>query len=103
MSWAALSQLAVMGVARPAGPGTPAEPLARIDSQTEIGLGGDRSPRPSCKWPKWRRFGYVGKRALIEVAGLSNLEQRLTAIEPDFRSGGTRASLTSSPSRRLVS
>jgi len=55
--------------------------LARIDSQTEIGLAEIES-KAELQVAKVAALGYVGKRALIEVAGLSNLEQRLTAIDP---------------------
>jgi hypothetical protein len=55
--------------------------LARIDSQTDIGLAEIES-KAELQAAKVAAIGYVGKRALIEVAGLSNLEQRLTAIDP---------------------
>ncbi|MGD0880113.1 MAG: hypothetical protein ABSB09_00905 [Acidimicrobiales bacterium] len=55
--------------------------LARIDSQTEIGLAEIES-KAELQAAKVSAIGYVGKRALMEVAGLSNLEQRLTAIDP---------------------
>jgi hypothetical protein len=55
--------------------------LARIDVQTEIGLGEIES-KAELQAARVGAIGYVGKRALIEVAGLSNLEQRLTTIDP---------------------
>lgn len=55
--------------------------LARIDSQTEIGLA-EIEAKAELQVAKVAAIGHVGKRALIEVAGLSNLEQRLTAIDP---------------------
>ncbi len=55
--------------------------LSRIDTQTEIGLAEIES-KAELQVAKVAAIGYVGKRALMEVAGLSNLEQRLTAIDP---------------------
>jgi hypothetical protein len=55
--------------------------LARIDAQTEVGLAEIES-KAELQSAKVSAIAYVGKRALIEVAGLSNLEQRLSAIDP---------------------
>jgi hypothetical protein len=55
--------------------------LARIDGRTEVGLA-EIEAKAEIQVAKVAAVGYVGKRALIEVAGLSNLEQRLSAIDP---------------------
>jgi hypothetical protein len=55
--------------------------LARIDSSTEIGLA-EIEAKAELQVARVMAVGYVGKRAMHEVAMISQLEQQLSALVP---------------------
>jgi hypothetical protein len=55
--------------------------LARIDARTEIGLGEIES-KAELQVARVMAVGYVGKRAMHEVAMVSQLEQQLATLVP---------------------
>ncbi len=55
--------------------------LARLDSQTEIGIAEIES-KAEIQATRVMAVGYVGKRAMHEVAMVSQLEQQLATLVP---------------------
>ncbi len=73
--------------------------LARIDSQTELGLAEIES-QAELQAARVMAVGYVGKRAMHEVAMISQLEQQLATLVPDGDELGSRPSATWLPWRQ---
>ncbi|HVB01970.1 MAG TPA: hypothetical protein VNE42_12020 [Acidimicrobiales bacterium] len=55
--------------------------LARINSQTEIGLA-EIEAKAELQVARMMAVGYVGRRAMHEVAMISQLEQQLSVLVP---------------------
>jgi hypothetical protein len=55
--------------------------LARIDSHTELGLA-EIEAKAELQMARVMAVGYVGKRAMHEVAMISQLEQQLSTLVP---------------------
>ena len=74
-----MSDIALRGGAF--GPRSTGRALGRIDGQTQLGLAQiDQAAELQSR--RVDAIGYVGKRALHEVAMLSQLEQQLSALVP---------------------